>query len=142
MPSDGRTTCFPDWEADENYTKGAISIVRSNEKTALDKFLVRAKEDTADKVWSEMYDDKAFYFAARNKIHCRLIEIAVRKEWQGQGIGKLVLFRLLSRMKANGLYKLTFRTQSLKTRKIFGFNIGAKIVDVKGNDYEMELTIR
>ena len=43
---------FPDWEADENYTKGAISIVQSNEKTALDKFLVRAKEDTADNVFA------------------------------------------------------------------------------------------
>ena len=43
---------FPDWEADENYTKGAISIVRSNEKTALDKFLVRAKKDTEDNVFA------------------------------------------------------------------------------------------
>lgn len=43
---------FPDWEADENYTKGAISIVRSNEKTALDKFLVRAKEDAEDNVFA------------------------------------------------------------------------------------------
>lgn len=43
---------FPDWEADENYTKGAISIVQSNEKAALDKFLVRAKEDTADNVFA------------------------------------------------------------------------------------------
>lgn len=96
----------------------------------------------ADKVWSEMYEDKAFYFAARNKTHCRLIEIAVRKEWQGQGIGKLVLFRLLSRMKANGLYKLTFRTPIVEDAQNFWLHIGAKIVDVKGNDYEMELTIR
>lgn len=74
----------------------------------------------ADKVCSEMYEDKAFYFAIRNKTHCRLIEIAVRKEWQGQGIGKLVLFRLLSQMKVNGLYK-PFAPQSLRTRKNFGF---------------------
>lgn len=43
---------FPDWEPDENYTKGAISIVRSNAKTALDKFLVEAKRDTGDNVFA------------------------------------------------------------------------------------------
>lgn len=43
---------FPDWEADENYTKGAISIVQSNDKAALDKFLVRAKKDTGDNVFA------------------------------------------------------------------------------------------
>lgn len=96
----------------------------------------------ADKVWSEIYDDKALYFATIAKTHCRLIEIAVRKEWQGQGIGKLVLFRLLSQMKANGLYKLTFRTPINEEAQNFWLHIGAKIVDFKGNDYEMELAIR
>ena len=43
---------FPDWEPDENYTKGAISIVGSNAKTALDKFLVEAKRDTGDNVFA------------------------------------------------------------------------------------------
>lgn len=36
------------WEADENYTKGAISIIGSNEKHALDTFLEMAKKDTDD----------------------------------------------------------------------------------------------
>lgn len=42
----------PDWEPDENYTKGAISIVRSNAKTALDKFLAEAKRDAGDNVFA------------------------------------------------------------------------------------------
>ncbi len=94
------------------------------------------------KVWSKGDTPVAFYYANRCRNHVRLIEIAVRKEWQGKGIGKLVLFHLLSRMKANGLYKLTFRTPIAEDAQNFWLHIGAKIVDVKGNDYEMELTIR
>lgn len=40
------------WESDENYTKGAISIVRSNERTALDTFLNRAKKDAEDNAFA------------------------------------------------------------------------------------------
>lgn len=42
----------PDWEPDENYTKGAILITQSNEKAALDKFLGRAKIDAQDNVFA------------------------------------------------------------------------------------------
>lgn len=95
-----------------------------------------------DKVWSEIYDGKAMYFATRARDHVRLIEIAVRSEYQGQGIGKKVLFRLLQRMKAANLYKLTFRTPIVEEAQNFWLHIGARIVDVKGADYEMELTIK
>ncbi len=40
------------WEKDENYTKGAISIVHSNERDVLDKFLNRAKTDTGDNAFA------------------------------------------------------------------------------------------
>lgn len=40
------------WEADENYTKGAISIVRSNDCAALDTFLNRAKIDAEDNAFA------------------------------------------------------------------------------------------
>ena len=95
-----------------------------------------------DKVWSEIYDGKALYFATKARDHVRLVEIAVRKEYQGQGVGKLVLFRLLSRMIQAGLYKLTFRTPIAENAQRFWLHIGARIVDVKGADYEMELTIK
>ncbi len=96
----------------------------------------------ADKVQAEIYEDKALYFATLGKQHVRLIEIAVRKEYQGTGIGKSVLFRLLSQMKIRGLYKLTFRTPIVERAQNFWLHIGARIVDVKGDDYEMELTIK
>lgn len=95
-----------------------------------------------DKVLCEIYDGKAMYFATKAKDHVRLVEIAVRKEYQGQGTGKMVLFRLLSRMKAANLYKLTFRTPIVEEAQRFWLHIGARIVDVKGEDYEMELTIK
>ena len=40
------------WEPDENYTKGAVSIVRSNERAVLDKFLNQARKDTRDNAFA------------------------------------------------------------------------------------------
>ena len=40
------------WEPDENYTKGAISIVRSKERAVLDKFLNQAKIDARDNAFA------------------------------------------------------------------------------------------
>lgn len=94
------------------------------------------------KVWSKGDTPVAFYYANRCRDHVRLIEIAVRKECQGTGIGRKVLFDLLTRMKQNGLYKLTFRTPMNEDAHGFWLHLGAKIVDVRGNDYEMEITIK
>lgn len=43
--------CFG-WEADENYTIGAVHIVGTSDLTALDKFLDMAKRDTADNAFA------------------------------------------------------------------------------------------
>ena len=40
------------WEPDENYTLGAISITRSEEKAVLDNFLTRAKSDAGDNAFA------------------------------------------------------------------------------------------
>lgn len=40
------------WEADENYTKGAVSIIGTSNPTALDEFLDRAKRDTGDNAFA------------------------------------------------------------------------------------------
>lgn len=95
-----------------------------------------------DKVWCEIFDGKAMYFAIRCRKHARLIELAVHKTVQGQYVGRKVLFRLLSRMKLAGLHKLTFRTPIAEEAQKFWLHMGARIVDVKGEDYEMELTIK
>ena len=82
------------------------------------------------------------YFCTIAKSHIRLIEIAVKADKQGEGIGKKVLYRLLTRMKASGIYKLTFRTPMKENAKDFWRHIGAQIVDINGDDYEMELIIK
>lgn len=40
------------WEADENYTKGAVLVAQSNERSELDKFINRARKDTQDNAFS------------------------------------------------------------------------------------------
>lgn len=94
------------------------------------------------KVWSKGNTPVAFYYASRCRDHVRLIEIAVREDCHRQGIGKMVLLDLLSRMKRAGLYKLTFRTPIVEEAQNFWLHVGARIMDVKGQDYEMELTIK
>lgn len=42
----------PGWEPDENYTKGAVILTRSNERAVLDAFLDRARKDTGDNVFA------------------------------------------------------------------------------------------
>lgn len=42
----------PDWEAGENYTKGAVSIIKSTERDELDRFLRRARKDASDNVFA------------------------------------------------------------------------------------------
>lgn len=94
------------------------------------------------KVWSKGETPVAFYYASRCRDHVRLIEIAVREDYHKRGIGKFVLLDLLSRMKQAGLYKLTFRTPIVEEAQGFWLHVGARIMDVKGEDYEMELTIK
>lgn len=64
------------------------------------------------------------------------------QEFQGAGLGREILFDLLARMKQNGLCRLTFRTPMNEDAQGFWLHLGARIVDVKGSDYEMELTIK
>lgn len=131
------------WTAYDEKTAHDICYASNSPVTKRTYLFFRAMlYRSGDKVWSEIYDGKAMYFATRARDHVRLIEIAVRSEYQGQGMGKKVLFRLLSRMKRNNLYKLTFRTPIVEDAQSFWLHLGAKIVDVKGEDYEMVLTIQ
>lgn len=109
-------------------------------------FFKRMNYVTGGKVWSKVWskDGKpvAFYYASRCKDHVRLIEIAVKKDYQKQGLGRKLCSRLLSQMKENGIDTLTFRTPINEEAQFFWLKMGAKIVDVKGTDYEMELKIK
>lgn len=95
-----------------------------------------------DKVLCEILGDYGFYFASLSKTGVRLIEIALDKAHQRKGLGRKLLYRLLSQAKARGLYKLTFRTPMDEEAQFFWLKMGASIVDVKGNDYVMELNFK
>lgn len=94
------------------------------------------------KYWCEVYDAQAFYFATVARNHIRLIGIAVKDDCKGQGIGKATLYRLLQRMAEAGVDTLTFRTSMHEDAQHFWLKQGAKIMDVKGDDYEMQLKIK
>ena len=93
-------------------------------------------------VWCELFGDQSFYFATVARTHIRLIGIAVKDDCKGQGLGKAALYRLLQRMAAVGIDTLTFRTSMHEDAQHFWLKQGAKIMDVKGDDYEMQLKIK
>lgn len=62
-----------------------------------------------DKFWCEILDGKAFYYGIRGKAHFHLIAIAVRQEYQHQGIATKLLNRIMDRCRENGLNKITLR---------------------------------
>lgn len=95
-----------------------------------------------EKILCEIYDGCGFYFATMGKKHARLIEIAVKTEHQGAGMGKKLLFRLLARLKARGISKLTFRTPIDESAQNFWIHLGAKITGLKDNDFVMELNFK
>lgn len=79
------------WEADENYTKGAVHIIGTNDSNALDAFLERAKKDTADNCfaietslcavakfikgtrWDGFYTERMMQEADKSRDYCQLI---------------------------------------------------------------------
>lgn len=80
-----------DWDPKENYTKGAISIIGSNNKSELDNFLEKAKLDTKDNSfaietslcavakfekgtrWDGFYTERMLEDASKSKDYCDLI---------------------------------------------------------------------
>lgn len=106
---------------------------------------LRVSDKFCKRVLSEVSEDgTAFYYATLSKAHARLIGIAVNSSEQRKGIGKKVLFRLLSQLKSLGLYKLTLRTSSHEDAQFFWLFVGAVIVgyDPKSEDYEMEINFK
>lgn len=132
--------------SESNYSDEAAKEIcyNCNSKTAIRSynFFRRIGYVTKGKVWSKDGIPVAFYYANRCKYHVRLIEIAVRREYQGLGLGRKLVFRLLAEMKEHKIDTLTFRTPISENAQFFWLKMGARITDVKGEDYEMELKIK
>lgn len=106
---------------------------------------LRVSDKFCKNVLAEVLEDgTAFYYVAISKTHARLIGIAVKDSKQRKGLGKMVLFRLLSQLKNIGLNKLTLRTSSHEEAQFFWLAVGAVITgyDPKSEDYEMEIIFK
>lgn len=84
----------------------------------------------------------AFYYASVCREHIRLIEIAVRSDFQGKGLGRVMLYDLLEYAKRKGKHRMTFRTPMREKAPEFWLHMGANIIGTKGNDFEMEINIK
>lgn len=94
-----------------------------------------------DKVVIETVDETAFFAIYVGVKHIRLLFIAVEKENQGKGYGKILFKRIVSIAKERGIPKITFKTSINENAIDFYEHIGAKIVGISGNDYEMEYSV-
>lgn len=110
-------------------------------ESAFVRTAVWTTQNNPQKLWCEFLGEEAFYLCLLCKNHVRCLFVVVCESEQGKGLGKILVQRILSRMKQKGIKKLTFRTNQDGSSLGFWKKCGAKIVDVKGNDYEMELNI-
>lgn len=78
----------------------------------------------------------------RCKKHIRGILTVVREDMHRKGLGRLINSHRLLMMKQVGIDTFKFRTNQNEEAINFWLAQGAKIVDVNGNDYEMELKIK
>lgn len=92
--------------------------------------------------WYDFHERKGYCVAYKGKKHARLIGIAVRSDCQGQGIGRRLFLRLISRAKQAGLSKVTFRTSIFEEAQHFYAKMGCNVVGLKDNDFEMEYIIK
>lgn len=93
------------------------------------------------KIISEYIPNIAYYVLIINKTHIRLIDIAVTKEYQKRGIGKLLLNRIKQIAKYKGLNKITLRTSMEETAFLFWLSQGFIETGVNDEDIEMELNL-
>lgn len=94
-----------------------------------------------DKFFSIIVDDSAFLAGTFAKSHFRLIDIAVKKDLQNLGYGKLMLCLLFQQCIENNIYVVTFRTAKDEPAFLWYKKLGAKIVGTNKNDYEMRFDI-
>ena len=123
------------------------SICRNSGSPSVKKeaaYIRRAIYLTKDKpqnLWCWIYNDCAFYMCTRCKKHIRGILTVVRADMHRKGLGRLVNNHRLVMMTRAGIDTFKFRTNQNEEAVKFWTAQGARIVDVNGNDYEMELKI-
>lgn len=89
----------------------------------------------------EIIDDVAFFAGTMCKKHFRLYEMAVLKEFQGKGYGRIMILRIKKICTKYNVDKITLRTS--KSGNALGFYLknNATIVGEKDNDWEVEIKL-
>lgn len=99
-------------------------------------------KDNPEKLWCWIYNECAFYMCTRCRKHIRGILTVVHKDMHRKGLGRLINNHRLLMMQRAGIDTFKFRTNQNEDAIKFWTAQGARIVDVNGNDYEMELIIK
>lgn len=94
-----------------------------------------------ENLWCEILNDAAFYMCTRCRTHVRGVDTVVMERYHGRGWGKALNDRRLARMMAAGIPLFRFRTNRDGSALGFWLKQGARIVGVRGGDYEMELRL-
>ena len=116
------------------YDCGSNSLKKTNAYLRLAAFY-----GGKDKFYCDILEDYAFFAAIRNKTHVRLIGIAVRKEYQGNGIGLALLKYEIAKICSFGLHEMTFRTSVAENAINWWKNVGAHKVRREQGDWVMSL---
>ena len=98
-------------------------------------------KDRPDRLWCEILNDAAFYMCVRCRGHVRGVDTVVMERYHGRGWGRALHARRVARMVAAGIPLFRFRTNRDNSALGFWLKQGARIVDVNGDDYEMELRV-
>lgn len=105
-------------------------------------YLRRAHYNNPSKFVCVIVDDCAFYAGTICKSHFRLLELAVMEDEHRKGYGRILIGLMRQLCKQNGLEKITFRTSRKEDALYFYEKMGAKIVKIKDEDFEMELPMK
>lgn len=124
----------------ERICRESGSVHCRNELAFMRACLFRTSSKPKD-LWCEILNDCAFYMCVRCKKHVRGVFTCVLEKFHGKGLGRLLCERCFARMKANGIDTFKFRTSQHEDAFKFWTRMGAHIVGVNGDDFEMEMKI-
>ena len=126
---------------DKELIKDIVKNCGSKNVRSTYSYLDVVNYHSKNKFKCEIIDDCAFFAGTMAKNHFRLIETAVKEEYQGKGYGTALIIRMKMLCKENNLSKITLRTSKEETALYFFKKNGGVITGEKGNDYEMEIRV-
>lgn len=131
---------------EKNYDKKKVEYIAKNCGSESVKksfsYLDKMQYYNPSKFVCVIVDDCAFFAGTICKKHFRLIELAVCEENHKKGYGRKLIGIMRQLCKQKGLEKITFRTSRKEDALYFYEKMGAKIVKMKEEDFEMEIILK